>query len=309
MKGKIYFARGMSRVLLTVLYAFDIAGIYYITGDILYTAIGAAIILCIMTIQMGVCLLTLRAHSIKNSPRGDANYLQSCMDEVMRRSVAVGRRRKIIHLWIADNEALRCYSVGNNIIVNKSMLRLGDRTMLEAGLANQLSRVYNWDSIFSLLLKLNVFAGMCLLGLSLFGSAVAIILIVALIFGMIFSSWIGFTVGTIMGKAIKWCFGLVMRAFYYTTKVFSAFLCRRQAFEADRYTALLGYSRAMVGMFRLEERMERHAVQTSWIEDLLDDSPSHYRRIVQFERMEEEITRLEQNEHNYEVMPYENPFS
>ena len=126
---------------------------------------------------------------------------------------------------------------------------------------------------------------------------------------MIFSSWIGFTVGTIMGKAIKWLFGLVMRAFYYTTKVFSSFLCRRQAFEADRYTALLGYSRAMVGMFRLEERMERHAVQTSWIEDLLDDSPSHYRRIVQFERMEEEIARLEQAEHNYEVMPYENPFS
>ena len=308
MKGKIYFARGMSRVLLTVLYALDIVGIYYITGDILYTVIGAAIILCVLAIQMGVCLLTLRAHSIKNSPRGDANYLQSCMDEVMRRSVAVGRRRKKIHLWIADNEALRCYSVGNNIIVNKSMLRLGDRTMLEAGLANQLSRVYNWDSIFSLLLKLNIFAGMCLLGLSLFGSAVAIILIVALIFGMIFSSWIGFTVGTIIGKAIKWCFGLVMRAFYYTTKVFSSFLCRRQAFEADRYTALLGYSRAMVGMFRLEERMERHAVQTSWIEDLLDDSPSHYRRIVQFERMEEEIARLEQSEQNYEIMPYENLF-
>jgi Uri superfamily endonuclease len=65
----------------------------------------------------------------------------------------------------------------------------------------------------------------------------------------------------------------------------------------------------MVGMFRLEERMERHAVQTSWIEDFLDDSPSHYRRIVQFERMEEEIAWLEQAEQNYEVMPYENPFS
>lgn len=228
-----------------------------------------------------------------------------CM-KVIRRSVAVGRKRKTIHLWIADNEALRCYSVGNNIIVNKSILRLGDRTMLEAGLAHQLSRVYNWDPIFSSLLKLNIFAGMCILGLSLFGSAVAIILIASLIFGMIFSSWIGFTVGTMIGKAIKWCFGLVMRAFYYITKAFSAFLCRRQAFEADRYTALLGYSSAMVSLFRLEERMERHAVQTSWIEDLLDDSPSHYRRTVQFERMEEEISRLEQN---YEVMPYENPFS
>ena len=308
MKGKIYFARGMSRVLLTVLYAFDIAGIYYITGDILYTVIGAAIILCVLAIQMGVCLLTLRARSIKNSPRGDANYLQSCMDEVMRRSVAVGRRRKKIHLWIADNEALRCYSVGNNIIVNKSMLRLGDRTMLEANLANQLSRVYNWDSLFSLLLKLNIFASICLLGLRLFGAAVAIILIAALIFGLIFSSWIGFTVGAISGKVIKQCFGLVMRAFYYITKIISSFLCRRQSFEADRFTALLGYSRAMVSMFRLEERMERHAVQTSWIEDLLDDSPSHYRRIVQYERMEEEIARFEQTGYNYEALPFENPF-
>ena len=134
---------------------------------------------------------------------------------------------------------------------------------------------------------------------------------VALVFGMIFSSWIGFTAGAIIGKVLKWWFGLVMRAFYYITKVFSSFLCRRQAFEADRYCALLGkdYSRAMINMFHLEERMERHTVQTSWIEDLLDDSPSHYRRIVQFERMEEEIARIEQTEQNYEVMPYENPFS
>lgn len=308
MKGKIYFARAMSRVLLTVLYALDIAGIYYITDDILYTVIGAAIILFVLAVQTGISLLTLRAHSIKNSTHGDVNYLQSCMEEVMRRSIVVGRKRIKVYLWIADNEALRCYSVGNNIIVNKSMLRLGDRTMLEANLANQLSRVYNWDSVFSLFLKLNIFASICLLGLSLFGTAVAIILIVALIFGLIFSSWIGFTVGAITGKAIKRCFGLVMRVFYYITKVFSSFLCRRQSFEADRFTALLGYSRAMVSMFRLEERMEQHAVQTSWIEDLLDDSPSHYRRIVQYERMEEEIARLEHTGYNYEALPFENPF-
>jgi len=308
MKVKSIFARSMSRVLFAVFYMLDIAGIYYFTGDISYTVIGATAILAILAVQMGMCLLTLKAHSIRNSPRGDSNYLQSCMDEVMRRSVSVGRKQKTVHLWIADNEALRCYAVGNHIIVNKSMLRLGDRTMLEAELAHQLSRVYNWDSVFSSFLKLNIFAGMCILGLSMFGWAVVTILIASLIFGIFFSSWVGFTVGTAIGKAVKWCFNLVMRAFYYISKAFSAFLCRRQAFEADRYTALLGYSRAMMSLFQLEERMERHAVQTSWIEDFLDDNPSHYRRIVQFERMEEEIARLEQIEHNYEVMPYENPF-
>lgn len=308
MKVKSILARSMSRVLFAIFYILDIAGVYYFTGDIFYTAISTAAILGILAIQMGICLLMLKVHSIKNSPRDDANYLQSCMDEVMRRSVAVGHKRKKIQLWIADNEALRCYSVGNNIIVNKSMLRLGDRTMLEAGLAHQLSRIYNWDSIFSSFLKLNILAGMCVLGLSMFSSAVSTILIVTIIFGIIFSSWIGFTAGTVTGKIIKWCFNLVMRAFYYISKAFSAFLCRRQVFEADRYTALLGYSRAMVSLFQLEERMERHTNQTSWIEELLDDSPSHYRRIVQFERMEEEIARLEQTEHNYEVMPYENPF-
>lgn len=311
MKGRIFLGRCMSRVLFAILYFLDVAGMYYFTGDISYTAIGALAILAVLGIQMGVSLLTLRAHSIQNSPRADANYLQSCMNEVMNRSTAAGRKRIKIRLWIADNESLNCYTVGQSIIVNRSMLRLGDRTMLEACLAHQLSRVYNWDSVFSALLKLNIFCGMCALGLSLFGSAVAIILIVALIFGLIFSSWIGFTVGTLFGKAIKWCFSLVMRAFYYVSKAFSAFLCRRQNFEADRFVALIGkdYSRAMVNMFRLEERMERHAVQRSWIEDLLDDNPSHYRRTVQFERIEEEIARLEQTRQNHELMPYENPFS
>ncbi len=242
MRSKIYLARGMSRVLLAILYGIDIVAIYNVTGDIAFTIIGAVVIPGILAIQAGVCLLTLRAHSIKNSPRGDVNYLQSCMDEVIRRSVAVGRKRKTVHLWIADNESLRCYSVFNNIIVNKSMLRLAERTMLEAALANQLSRVYNWDSVFSMLLKLNIFAGICLLGLSLLGTAVVIIFIVILIFGMIFSFWIGFTAGTIIGRAIKWVSSILMRAFYHITKVLSSFLCRRQAFEADRYTALLGYS-------------------------------------------------------------------
>lgn len=93
-------------MLLTVLYAFDIAGIYYITGDITHTVIGAAAILCILAIQMGVCLLTLSAHSIKNSPWDDANYLQNCMNEVMRRSITIGRRHKKINLWIMETE--RC---------------------------------------------------------------------------------------------------------------------------------------------------------------------------------------------------------
>lgn len=311
MKEKISFARGMSRVLFAVLYLFDIAVLYYITGNITYAGIGAVTVLCIMEIQMGACLLMLRAHSIKSYSRYDADHLQSGMDEVMRRSVAVGRKYKKVRLWIADNEALKCYAVGSNIIVNKSMLRLADRTMLEAALANQLSRVYNRDWYFSALLKLNIFAGMCLSGLSLFGAAVVIIIICILIFGIIFSAWIGFAVGTIIGKAIKFCFGFAIRVFYYATKLFSSFLCRRQAFEADRYCALLGndYSRALINMLCLEERMERRAVQTSWIEDLLDDNPSNYRRIVQLERMEEKIADLEQQRLNNKLVPYENPFN
>jgi len=310
MKAKVIIGRYMSRVLFAIFYVLDIFVIYRITGNITYTAIGAIAILAILTIQMGISLLMLKAHPIKNSSRGDAEYLQSCMNEVMNRSVASGRKRCKVYLWITENESLNSYAVGWNIIVNKSMLRLGDRKMLEASLAHQLSHVYNFDTVFAALLKLNVFVGMCALCFSLFGTAVVIILIVALIFGLIFSSWIGFTVGAIFGKALKWCFGLITRAYYYTCKAFSSFLYRRQEYEADRFLAFLGkdYSRAMVNLFRLEERMERHAVQTSWIEDMLNDSPSRYRRTVQFERIEEEIERLELERRSYEVMPYENPF-
>ena len=206
MKVKSILGRYMSRVLFIFFYTLDIVRIYYLTGDILYTAIGAAVILGVLAIQMGVSLLTLRVHSVKNSSRGDANYLLSCMDEVINRSVAVGRKRKKIHLWIADNESLNCYTVGRSIVVNRSMLRLGDRRMLEACLSHEYSHVLNYDSFFTAILELNIFVGLCGLGLSLFGVAVAIVLIVALVFGLIFSSWIGFTIGTIFGKAIKWCF-------------------------------------------------------------------------------------------------------
>ncbi|MBQ9111577.1 MAG: M48 family metalloprotease [Oscillospiraceae bacterium] len=309
MKRKIFFARGMSRVAFVLLYILDIVGIYSVTGDVAYTAIGATGILMILAIQMSVSLLTLKAHSIKGSPYADANYLQSCMETVINRSETVGRKRRKIRLWISDNESLNCYTVGRNIIVNRSVLRLGDRTILEALLAHEYSHVLNYDSYFAALLEMNLFIGLCIVGLSLFGAAVVIVLMMALLFGLIFSSWVGFTAGAIFGKILKGGCGLVSRAFYYISKAFSAFLYRRQEYEADRYTALLGYSRAMVNLFRLEERMEQHAVQVSWIEELLDDHPSNYRRTVQFERMEEEIAKLEKERQGYEIKPYENPFS
>lgn len=309
MKAKIIFGKYLSRALLALLYSADIMGIYYLTGDVTYTLVGAICIPLILMAQVGVSLLILKAHSLSNSPRSDANYLRSCMDEVMNRSVMAGRKRRKIRLFVADNESLNCYTVGQSIVVNKSMLRLGDRTMLEASLAHQLSKVYNLDSEFSSLLKLNIFAGMCILGLSLFGAAVAVVLLLALIFGLIFSSWVGFTVGTIFGKVMKWCFDLMMRVYYYISKAFSSFLCRCQEFEADRFVSQLNYSRAMVNLFQLEERMEHHAIQKSWIEDLLDDSPSHYRRTVQLERMEEAIARHQQEHGNQIVVPYDNPLS
>lgn len=308
MKVKIMFARGMSRVLFLLLYIADIAVIYHLTGDASYTAIGASAILVLMGIRMGVSLLVLRAHSLRNYRGDDVRYLQSCMDEVMERSVSIGRKRTKVRLFIADNASLNCFTVGRSIVVNRGIMELGDRTMLEANLGHELSHVYNLDSYFAALLEMNIFAGLCVLGLSLFGMAVAVVLIAALIFGLIFSSWIGFTAAALLGKAAKGFIQLVRRIYYYFFKAFSAFLYRRQEFEADRYTALLGYSRAMVGFFSLNERVERKAVQTSWMEDLLNDHPSDYRRIVQFEKMSEQIVLLEQARREEELLLDDNPF-
>ena len=135
---------------------------------------------------------------------------------------------------------------------------------------------------------------------------VIVILIVALVFGIVFSSWVGFTIGTIIGKALKWFFGLIKRGYYYICKAFAALLYRRQEFEADRFAVLLGYSQAMINFFQLLERTKQHAIQTSWIEDLLNDHPSNYRRVVEIQKLNNEINR-EERETN-ENLPYENPF-
>lgn len=308
MRGKIFLARIMSRLFFVILYSLDIVFIHHLTNSILYTSISAVVILIALIIQMGISLLFLKAHSIKNATLSDANYLQSCMDEVMNRSVSIGRRRKKIRLWIADNESINCYTVGQSIVVNKSMLRLGDSSMIEACLSRELSKVYNYDWFFSALLKLNVLAGMCLLVLTLFGTSVVIILIAVIIFSIIFSAWAGFAIGTMIGKLLKFLSKLIISAFYYTSKVFSVLLCRRQELEADRFAVLLGYSNAIVNLFYLKEQLERHAVQTTWIEDLLNNCPSNYRRIAQIEKIQAQITRLEQEQLNREMIIYENPF-
>lgn len=307
MKAKIFLARGMSRLFFAILYILDIFIIYCITGDILYTVIGAAAILVSLAIQMGISLIALKAHSLRNATSSDASYLQSCMDEVMRRSTSVGRKHKI-HLWIADNESLNCYTVGNNIVVNKSLLRLGDSSMIEACLAHELSHVLNCDWYFSALMTLNIFVTMCSLSLFLFGMGVALVLIMVILFSIIFSAWAGFAVGTMIGKVLKFFSKLITSIFYYTTKAFSAFLCRRQEFEADRYAAILGYSFAIINIIHLIEQHERHSIQTSWIEELLNDHPSAYRRIAHIERLEAKLSEIEHINQNRNVILYENPF-
>lgn len=306
MKRKITIARTLSRVLFAVTYTLDVVGLYSLSGDIFFALCGAVTIWLILFAQMGISLLSLRVHSLANSRRGDAEYLKSCMDEVLNRSVSVGRKRKSIRLWIADNESLNAFNIGNNIIVNRSLLRLGDRNMLEGLIAHELSHAYCCDWWFISLLSLNVFVGMCYLGVTFLSVSIVVFIIVALIIGLLFSLWLGFIAGGYAVKFIKACFRLFTRGLYYVTKLFSAFLSRRQENEADRYSCLLGYGNAMICFFRLSERAERHAVEKSWIEDLLSDHSTNYVRANRIERLQDEINR--QEEERFGALPYENPF-
>lgn len=306
MNCKITIARSLSRVLFATLYIIDVVGLYYISGDVSLAASGAAAIWVILFIQMGISLLSLRVHSLANCKRGDAGYLKDCMDEVLSRSEYVGRKRKKIRLWIADNESLNAYNIANNIIVNRSLLQLGDMNMLEGLLAHELSHSYCCDWWFAALLSLNIFIGICYAGAAFFGVAIVIFLIVALLVGLLFSSWLGVIAGGYAFKFIKSCFKLFTRGFYYVTKLLSAFLSRRQENEADRYACLLGYGSALLNFFRLAERVERHSVEKSWIEDLLSEHPTNYVRANRIERMQEAINRQEEELH--EALPYENPF-
>lgn len=306
MKIRMFIARGMSRTLFIILYLLDVGAVYYVTKNIEYALIGAFSVPVVMAFQMAFSQLALKAHSIRNSVRNDAAYLQSCLEEVLRRSETVGRRKAHISLYIADNESLNCYSVGHSIIVNRSMLRLGDRNMLEGAMAHELSHIYNFDSYFSALLRLNIFAAICVLGIGALGVSTVIVLIAVLLFSLIFSSFIGFTAGVFTAKMAKSVSKLVTRVFCFISTAFSAFFCRCQDYEADRFAVLLGYSSAMLNLFRLEERTERRVVQTSWIEDLINEHPSNYRRSVQIERLEEIINKQSINE--YEALPYNNPF-
>lgn len=309
MKNKIFISRYLSKVFTFALFLFDLICIFRLTGNHIYTAAGAAIIPIIISLKMGIDLLMLKAHSLRNSCISDEYYLQSCIDEVMNRSMSIGRKPMKVRLWIADNESLSCYTVGRSIVVNKSMLRLGDRAMLEGALSHELSHVYNLDSLFASLLEINLVAALCVLGLCLLGASAVIVLVTVIIFGLIFSSWIGFTAGTFLGKAMHNLNRIAVRAFYYICKGCSAFLYRRQEFESDRFAGLLGYSNAMISLINLNERMNRRAVQTSWTEDLLNKHPSDYLRIVQFERIKDEIDRAEQQYENNGDLPYNNPFN
>jgi Zn-dependent protease with chaperone function len=306
MNCKTTIARSLSRILFATLYVIDIVGLYYISGDVSLAMSGAVAIWVILFIQMGISLLSLRVHSLTNSKRGDAEYLRDCMDEVLSRSEYVGRKRKKIRLWIADNESLNAYNIANNIIVNRSLLQVGDMNMLEGLLAHELSHAYCCDWWFTALLSLNVFIGICYAGVAFLGAAIVVFLIVALLVGLLFSSWLGVIAGGYAFKFIKSCFKLFTRGFYYITKLFSAFLSRRQENEADRYACLLGYGSALLNFFRLAERVERHSVEKSWIEDLLSEHPTNYIRTNRIERMQEVISRQEEELH--ESLPYENPF-
>lgn len=306
MRGKIFAARYFSRVFLILLYALDIIVIFRLSGNPMYSLIGAILIPCIIGIQLALNLLTLNAHSIKNVTRDDAIYLKNCMDEVMKRSIAIGRKRINIRLYIADNDSLNAYTVGRNIVVNRSLLRLGDRSILEGILAHELSHAYNYDSFFKALLELNIFAVICLLTLVFFGTAIITVLIIVIIFGVVFSSCVGFTIGTFVGKLMKHFFRLFICVFNFVSRLFAAFLYRRQEFEADRFAVLLEYGRSMINFFTLEEHTEHSAIQTSWIENLLNDHPSNYRRIVQIERFEEKIN-IQESKSSY-IQSFDNLF-
>lgn len=308
MKTRITIARCMSRVIFAVLYLTDLYFIFRVTNDIYAACIGVGAILVLIAAQTGFNLISLKAHSLSSATRTDANYVQRCMDEVVRRSVSIGRKRKNARLWIADNEALKCYTVGNNIVVNKNMLRLGDSSMLEGCLACEYSHILNGDYWLKALVNINVLSLLCFIGLMSFGAAIGIVLLAVIVFGMIFSSWTGFIMGSVFGKVLKKFFGLLLRSYYYICKGFAAFIYKRQAFEADRYSGLLGYSNGMRSYLRLMERMDQRAVQTSWTEDLLNDKPSNYRRISQFDRIEEEISRQEAERENHRITHHNNPF-
>lgn len=307
MKTKIMVARSMSRILFCILYIADVYIIYCVTKDIPKSCIGAAGIWLVLLIQMWIHLLSLKAHSLNNSSRADVNYIQGCMEEVVRRSDSIGRKT-YVRLWVADNESLNCFTVGHNIIVNKGLLRLGDRSMIEGCLCHEYSHVLNGDYFFAALLNVNIFIGLSVLGIIHIGAAAVIVLVAALVFGIIFSSWIGYIMGSVVGKGVKKMFGLFMRLYYYIFKIFSAFLYRVQENEADRYVGILRYSGSMISFLHLSERMERHSVQTSWVEDLLNDHPSKYRRIVRLERIEEEISGQERMMNPYQMIHHDNPF-
>ena len=301
-------ARCMSRVIFAVLYLTDLYFILRVTKDLYAVGIGAGAIWVLIAAQTGFNLISLKAHSLSSAVRTDANYVQICMDEVIRRSVSVGRKSKKAHLWIADNESMKCYTVGNNIVINRSMLRLGDSSMLEGCLAREYSHILNADYYLKALVNINVLCLLCFAGLMSFGTAAVIVLISAVVFGIIFSACAGFIMGSVIGKALKKIFGLLLRVYYYICKAISAALCKKQVYEAYRYSALLGYSSGMRYYLRLLERTDQRAVQTSWAEDLLNDQPSNYRIMAQLDRIEAEISRQETERGNHQITYQNNPF-
>lgn len=266
-------------IVFIILFTVDIAAVLLITGDVILAAICVVLIPLIILIFNFIELKILKAVPLENTSY--VPYITSVLDSVQKQAEAKGIKfNRKINLYISGSPGLHSYTVGNSIIITKELLKSG-RGILEASLAHELSYIKGKKSYLVSLIKINIFAVLSTLIVSMAGAVAifAFILLVALSMASYFivALRISGLITDLFRKIIK----SISVAFYYITQALLSAFCRSMVYKADKFACSLDYGNYLLQLLNEQNKQPRR--YTSFSDDIISPKPDNFKRIMRIQ--------------------------
>lgn len=280
-----------------ILLAADIAALLLITVDIVPALLCSALIPLVIFILNFTELKILKTVPLKNTSY--LSYVTGALESVKKQAEAKGIKfNRKINVYISGSPGLHSYTVGNSIVITKELLKSG-RGILEASLAHELSYIKGRKSYLVSLIKINIFAVLFALIVSMAGAVAifAFILIVAL--SMVSYFIVALRISGLITDLLRKIIKFISVTFYYITQALLSALCRSMVYKADKFACSLDYGNYLLQLLNEQNKQQRR--YTSFSDDIISPKPDNFKRILRIQNYLQVSGKPQKN-------AYQNPF-
>lgn len=281
-----------------ILLATDTAIAYLSTGDILLSAVCPVAVLLIIAVMNFIELKILKTVPLNKT--GCISHVTDALNSVLNQTNAKGIKpvRKNIKLYISGCPGLHSYTVGNCMVLTKDLVK-SNRGILESAIAHELFYIKYKKSCFFSLVKLNIFAFLSAIIISLVGAVAVFVFMVLIVISIVSYFIVALRVSEILTDMFRSVIKTISAVFYYTSKALLSAFCRSVVYKADRFACSLDYGSYLLQLLNEQNRQPRKI--SSFFDDIISPCPDNFKR----------ISRI-QNYMNVSGVPqkntYQNPF-